>query len=560
VFVAHCSWVALRDRYRIPFSDDWRILNDLYSSPTVWQWLFTEQNSHFLPGTLLLAYLDFAWLGGHMGLLVAGSLVCAGLVVLALLAALRADGGWNAPLPRASAALAVFLLFWSHAYYAFPWGMMQGNLLALLGLCAALACIASYVAAPAAERAARLLWGAGVGAFVATFSHGAGFSVWLGLVFVVLVARLPFRVGAAFAGGAVLTAALFLIGDGARPSGDSATLVGRATRTIEYAATLSGSVPGKILWHAGLVPLDVRTSASFAAGLAGWLVAALLTAKVLRRRDPHAPRGLVALGFMATGAAAGALVGSVRAGQLGLVTATAERYVNWSGVFWAGAALALPVLLGRRAARGAPAAVAIALLAALSALLWGQLAAQRETHERRREMLWSNSVFLMLDLPHDSLARKMFPLGRLEDVYQLAGHLRRDRTSFFAARAAGLPGEPLARHFDRAPPERCQGELQLLKTLDLPRGTAALVEGVARDNAGGELRFVAVVDEEDVVRGLGSFAPSQADPWAAPPGAGSQPLRWRGAIGGFDPARRYTAYGILGDGRRACRLGSARER
>ena len=81
---------------------------------------------------------------------------------------------------------------------------------------------------------------------------------------------------------------------------------------------------------------------------------------------------------------------------------------------------------------------------------------------------------------------------------------------------------------------------------------AAAVSGwIARSSGREALRFVVLADEGGVVRGI-------ADAGSVPPryasGLGGKRLGWTGFIADYDPAMRYSAYAVLGDGSTSCPL------
>jgi len=63
--------------------------------------------------------------------------------------------------------------------------------------------------------------------------------------------------------------------------------------------------------------------------------------------------------------------------------------------------------------------------------------------------------------------------------------------------------------------------------------------------------FVVLVDRSGVIRGLADFA-------SVPPYLTADPredaLAWTGFVADYDPAQRYAAYAVLGDGLGACPL------
>jgi hypothetical protein len=63
--------------------------------------------------------------------------------------------------------------------------------------------------------------------------------------------------------------------------------------------------------------------------------------------------------------------------------------------------------------------------------------------------------------------------------------------------------------------------------------------------------FLVLADRSGVIRGLADFA-------SVPPyqraGPRDDALAWTGFVADYDPAERYTAYAVLGDGRSACPL------
>jgi hypothetical protein len=95
-FILYVAWVAIRSHYTDPNVDDWRILDDLFSSPLL-NWIFENQNGHRVPVTLTLFFLDYRFFDGQMHLLTLASLACTGLAIAILVRTLRTERATRDP-------------------------------------------------------------------------------------------------------------------------------------------------------------------------------------------------------------------------------------------------------------------------------------------------------------------------------------------------------------------------------------------------------------------------------------------------------------------------------
>ncbi len=89
-FMVWAAVTAMRDHPIVPTPDDSRILVDMFRVP-FWDWVFSVQNGHRVPGTLLLFAADFHGLDGQNHGTVAGSLVTLALAVAALGMGMRSE-------------------------------------------------------------------------------------------------------------------------------------------------------------------------------------------------------------------------------------------------------------------------------------------------------------------------------------------------------------------------------------------------------------------------------------------------------------------------------------
>jgi hypothetical protein len=310
---------------------------------------------------------------------------------------------------------------------------------------------------------------------------------------------------------------------------------------------------------------DQLAAPSAALGAIALLASASYAAWLLRRPERAGRRELFALGIAVFSVAAALLVTAARVPRAPLGDALAVRFVNWSALFWAGAALALPSLVRGPLAAAAVLAIALVSIGMLPALernrasllglsagaseaALGVLLGIREPGIAQR-MGIAFGLPLVTDDP--DLLRRASPRSQLERFERVIGHLRRERRSLFREPRAELPGAPLRERFALVPMARCRGEMQAPAPLAGAAPPAARIHGWARDvQAQRAASWVVVADEAGQIRGLGSALPETP---AAERHFGRD--RWSGYLAPFEASRRYTAFAVLADGRSACPLG-----
>ncbi len=541
-FVVASAWLALRDHYRIPTFDDWRILDDFFSTPLL-EWTFGQQNGHFVPLTLLLLHLDYVLLSGRMHLLVIASLGCAGLAAVVLGKGLAGGSELRSPVRETLVGFVWFALFWAGGCYEFAWGMNQGTVLAILWLCVALACLARGRTGDSP----RLLLGAGLAAWLATFSHGMGFATWPAVLGVSLAARLPGRVSAAYALGAMATLTCYLVALGdaktASPESLATQLVEHPLEYAAFGAAFVGSAAGRVASGFGTSSQAEIYAVSVLAGSAGLAAAAALSVAALRRGRPTATQ-LVGLGLVVCVVAASGIVALSRLPRF--PNAADSRFATFATLFWVGLLailLSTPTVQSNRGRRGLAAALVVLLSVAMLPA-FSKARADQDVRRRRLEQ-WSNAF--LLGIESDGLAREI-ALFEPERVFRVSARLRQDRRSFFSDPRAELPGSRIDDRFRPGGAGRCRGATREVRGFYARGMRAAELRGWAVDAAQGKPpAYVVIVDADSRVRGLGTVTERSV---VAVPGA----RRWIAYVADFDPGARYAAYGVLQEEGIACPL------
>jgi hypothetical protein len=574
-FALAVSLLALRDHLRIPFVDDWRVL-DRYQSQPLAEYLFTAQNGHYLPVTLALFALDHEHLGGRMHGLVAAALACTALAAGLLHRALLGGGAPASPVARIALGFALFALVWAAGSHDLLWGLNQGSLQAVALLLLALACLGR--ADPARIRQSRALLAAAVlAALGASLSQSVGVASWAALVAAAAVRRFPWRVVAGLTGSAAAVVLFFAWSLPPHPRISFADSLAfgreRPFALAELVLAFVGSAPAHAAVSLGLgAPMPdapsrdawamhtrdlFRLALGFGAGGLGLF--ATLGAWRFRRPVPRSVPDTFAIGLLAFGLGGACLVGFARAAIFGPAAAIQTRFLTWSTLFWIGAILALVPRSPERAPR--PAALLAALCLPIASL--GMLPALRDAqafHATRVDQAARLALALELGVRPDELARNV-SLHEAELVYRVAERLEREGRHPFDDPRRALPGSPLRERFTEA--GACPGSLVRLRTV--PKSTASasggatarLVEGWLLPPAGGgRPRFVVLVDAAGLIRGLGELARERRR---------SERLAWAGFV--VDPdapgepgAGAYAAWAVLADGRSACRLAPEPER
>jgi hypothetical protein len=570
VFALGVSLVSLRDHLRVPFVDDWRVLDRYHSQPLA-EYLFTAQNGHYLPATLALFALDHECLGGRMHGLVAAALACTAAAAALLHRALRSGGDLASPVARIALGFALFALVWAAGSHDLLWGLNQGSLQAVALLLLALGALGR--ADPARIRPSRaLLATAALAALGASLSQSVGVASWAALVAAAAVRRFPWRVVAGLAAVAAAVALSFAwsLPPHPRISFADSLAFGRARplALAELVLAFVGSAPAHAVVSLGLgAPMPdapirdawaahtrdlFRFALGFGAGGLGLFAA--LVARRFRRPVPRSVPDTLAIGLLAFGLGGACLVGFARAAIFGPPAAVQTRFLTWSTLFWIGAALALVPRSPERAPRRAALLAALCLPIASAGML-PALRDARAFHATRVDQAAKLALALELGVRPDELARNV-SLHEAELVYRVAARLEREGRHPFDDPRRALPGSPLRERFTDA--GACAGSLERMRTVrsrasgagSAPGGgTARTVEGWLLPPAGGARpRFVVLADAAGVIRGLGEVARERQ--------RGGR-LAWAGFV--VDPGApgepgTYAAWAVLSDGRSACRL------
>ncbi|MGE4609711.1 MAG: hypothetical protein AAEJ52_23490, partial [Myxococcota bacterium] len=397
LFALVASVLALRDHYVVPYSDDWRIADDLFQKPLA-EWVLTDQAGHRIPVTLLLFYLDYELLGGRMHLLVIGSLLFAWAALGVLAFGLREAGRSPDPVSRVAFAFAAFTLFWAGSLHDFVWGMNQGSLLGVLWLVVALVMAARHAARGPAGGATALV-AAGLAAFFASFSHGMGAATWVALLAVAVAGRFSARAVAGLTASGLLTLALYARGlqniPGGSPGYYVTQILQRGVDLLGFACSFVGAPAQQVLQALGAVEPQAGVALSTGTGAIGAVAAVAFGVWVRRNPTRCGARGLIATGLMAFAFAGGALVGLNRI-FFGPEHALAPRFVTWASLFWIGGALALSSFFARPVGRRVELAY-VACVAVLSLSMFPALSAARLEHARLRDRLSATALVHWLD-------------------------------------------------------------------------------------------------------------------------------------------------------------------
>jgi hypothetical protein len=537
------------NHYTIPHGDDWRILDDFFSTPLL-SWILTAQAGHYVPITLSLTFLDYEYFGGGMHLLVAASLVCTWISAGALYVAFRSDEKTPSPASSAMLGFAIFLLFWAGGSWDFVWGMNQGTCMAVMFFMIALALLCTRQAKRRTDSTrtdlGRLLL-ASLLCFFATFSHGAGAASWAGIIGAAVIARFRPVWLVVFVAAALGSVALYSANLQHLPVTPSTyylnTFRHRPVDLISFMAAFVGAPVGHTIGAlssraaAHLQTISMTAGAIGLAGLAQYLLRSLIRPAGVTSRD------VLSTGLMLLPTAAGLLVALNRLPWP--ETAVSIRFATWSTLFWIGAAAGISSFARERnlaatAALGAM-VVSLAMLPALSNF--------RSHQERLGHRDRLSAAMHATGVQWDRLSQ--YGIVRQSDaVYRVVEHLRRDRRSFFSEPWAGLVGGNMAESFSMTPAARCRGAIRKVELIDARNGTAAQVHGVAWDtDSGAPPRYIALADSRGVARGLGVIGEHQSD------SSGRVMAPWTGYIGDFDRGERYSAYGVFDETPAICLLG-----
>lgn len=556
LFVIHASYFAFRNQYGLPYADDWRLFDDLFSQAPL-DWLITPQNGHLVPVTLSLFFLDYQFFLGRMNLLVSASLLFAWLTFAVFRVGLRTDPDMRSRLGTATFAFGCFLLTWAWSTHDFLWGVNQGTVLAVLLIFVALSMLALREARRASDPQAntgRLLLIAGLAAWAAPFCHAMGFVIWPTLILILLLCGGSFRIVLSFAAGMLVSAGSYALtsseGGGAMLQEYAILLTERPLYVIERTASFVGAP----LAHAaaGVVPLegDALYRASVLAGEAGLMVFAVCLAMFLWRRERRSPADILCIGLMVLPVATGVLITLNR--FIFKSTGIGIRFIACETLFWVGIACAAALVALRWKPRGTH-VLALLFLWVLSLSALPRLEQQRLRQAARRDALTLRAHMHVLGIRADAYTRWQ-PLRASADapdvVYRVVERFEKDRRSFFAMPWADLPDQRIEDHFDSTPPRKCAGRIQGVNEVKSRSEPAAIVRGWSKPPAGGAPDLFVIADDGGIIRGLGTSQRNKHQRL--------QTVTWLAFIADYRTSTSYVVYVVGPDGRSVCRIGAIR--
>jgi hypothetical protein len=541
------SALALARRFETPFVDDWRLLDEMNRMPFL-SWLFSSQNGHRVPVTLLLLYLDQTFAHGRMLTLMLAMLAEAWIT--AALAAIRLERSRDVSpaLRRILIAFTTSVLFLAGSASDFHWGTNQGSVWTMMWLFVALFAFDSARARGGGRADLRFVGVAAASALLAAFGHAMGFAAWASLLVMWALARMPASAAVLLGASALAGLALHRLGPSVAgaltPGTQLAVLAAHPGEAILFVCAFVGSPLGWILRGMELVELSANLEAARTAGavaLAGLLV--ILGLAWRRRGSSLSGIALVGVGLMVFTLAGAVLVASARLGSLGPRDAVSPRFLGWAFLFWIGGAWALGGLAERRAARAALAS----LMCALPIAMLPALADAHARHQKHLENAARTSLLLLLG--HHPGGLVDFPgwlsYERLELIARVAKRLAETRRSPFDDPRYGLGGSSFAERFAPSDGPPC-GRLLRVEWFS-PDGKLAAVAGDLAAQTSRVTTIVAV-DPRGNVCGLGEERP--------PLPRAPRDRRWLAMLGGIVPGERHMLWAILPDGRTACSLGS----
>jgi hypothetical protein len=395
----------------------------------------------------------------------------------------------------------------------------------------------------------RLVVGAGVAAFLASFNHGIGMACWASVIVTTVVARFSWRLVVAYAVSASLTFALYVfhLANAPRMYGSTwdrvALLWQKTTQVTAFLAAFLGAPVLQVAVGLGWTDNRPLHELSVAAGGVG--VGALAAYLWWLRR----PSRVDSWACFAVGLTSFALAGGV------IVTlnrwtfasaATSIRYVSWTTLFWMGLAAAC-VSVTVRARRWA-----WTVLVALPVVSVAMLPALERARDRLQHLAAQDEIAAAMHLSGVQWdARARHPSSG--PIYRVVERLRSDRHGFFANRWGDLTGDRLDEHFTRTSRKHCTGTVRSVASIQARGGPAAEVYGRAWDLiADSEPALIVTADAEQIIRGVGLVVrrPTLRHLRNRPARARAAP--WVAFVDGFDPSQRYAAFAVLADGRAAC--------
>jgi hypothetical protein len=555
-FIGWATFLATRDHTAFPTSDDVRLLVGLTNEP-FWQWVFSIQNGHRVPGTLLLFAADYHWFDARNDLMLVASLVTFMLALFVLLQLARSGGGLRTPSAQIGFAAACFSLFWVASCFNLLFGVTHANAAVLLFGFASIGWLVRYslewrTTGRASGRWIALSLGAGV---LATVSMGQGIAIWPTLAVLAVVLRLPLA-----ALGVVVATAVLVGGASALSTAGftsqftntppSEILVVHPLKLLRFAATFIGAVPGHVVRWLGWTT-EWQGQQNGVAGVVGFVLLAAHAAWLRRHPGRAGPLDGLAIGLMTLAAAIGAGVGATRLFTFGFGQAFAIRFVDWSGLFWAGAVLSLAAVAVRSQHRSAF-AWTTAVVFVWTALLLGSF--DRVRHEGRvtqsRDTDASISVLVGSAGPWEF---KKFHAGPAEDLSDLLEVLEREEKSLYTDERRHWIGQRLQNVLTVDEDYACAGQIVPRAPDDLDPQNQWRILGWGWDlERDAPPRSVVLVDQRGVIRGFSQMLPRRP---SAEEGRGT----WKGWVKFTRRRNQYTAYAIVDEDLTACRIAEGTE-
>ncbi len=512
LFALYVMWLAMDAHYTFPHHDDWRILDNFFSIPLL-EFLVGSQLGHRVPFTLFLLHLDYTHLGGHMNLLVLGSVVCTSIGVIVLARTYWIADQARTPLLRAGCGFACFLFCWAASRHDLVWGLNQCTLMAAMWTFLSMASLSAVGQKTQQGETTpwKLVFAAAGCASAATFSQGIGFACWIGLLATSAFVRLPIRALVVLGLGAWLTLQAYTYGlfpeqINSAESKYLTKLLSSFGRLLEFAVTFIGAPATALQERTADSAQNAMALATGAVGLASYFT---LTSYVMIRRRSLSTTQTFAFGLSAVAFAAGWLVALNRLGYPNF-PAIPIRYSTFATMFWMGLGLSLTSTFGivsSRAQAKWSSLLAIAGVVVLSLFLVPDLRTSHRQQDAIRSKHRYISAMHILGLRWNHLTNDTWKPDP-ERTQRIIRHLRRDKRNLFSNADHFLAGSVVGENFVLANDERCKGEITWTNLKAAQRIPLKRLSGWAVDiEQNKPLDWILVTDADFIVRGLGVSAP-----------------------------------------------------
>ncbi len=562
-YLAFALIVALGDIFYIlrhytpfPFGDHWIWLATLYREglPAA---LYQQINEHRMVVPGLLYFLDSRYFGGVNRLLIVVSmLIQAGCVALLVLPLARRR---DVPhfLRYVFTGFVAITMFWfiqaTNFFYPFSFCMGSSN----LGILASLYLFARCCEEPSATRRSTALRVAGIAFFGvwAVLSYGHGILVWLVVLLIGSILRLPKRVL-----GTILLVFLCVLGfyffHYITPAGHSRpmeTILHHPLKVVHFAVLLMG-LP---FFGEGVQDIAlVDRPATYLLTLCGLLLGAAMLVRFVWAKPAARSKGECFYVSLATLALGSAFITGLSRSTFPMLQALTGRYAPVPLFFWISVVALASIHLSRWEANGGLGRVlwaGLLILASVATFSYQyQMGRYMGIRERGQAVAAMSITVGVPDAPRigEELANPALVSIVDKAIAQTVGH------SLFARPEAALLGTPLLHRFRAAPAGTCLGAVDLLQPLAAPSPRGARLHGWAWDarrkrNVSG----IWVVDEQGIIQGIGVMHILRDDVAAAYGNRAMGTTGWTAysrlpAQG----AGALSAYGDLDDGT-VCRLG-----